>query len=531
MQTGNALLNSLVGDEDSTPATVFAERARQTPERPFLHWEGSSWTYGAAQAEISQAAGLIASIGVTERVVSYLGNRPEAIWAWLGTQAAGAVHVPLHRGHRGEVLRDMLARSRSNLLITAHEALRDLPPLSPLGIDHVILVDEGLPGAAGSFPCLLNVSVRDWAEVRSATPISGVRRDPLEPASILFTSGTTGRSKAVVLPGNMFARGAAHVAAGLELDEADVIHAWLPLYHVAGQLDMVLPLVIAGGAVHLLPTFSRTRFWSEVDEHRSSVFIGFTTLLELLLREPQRTADLNTSLRAGIIGHVPARLRRSFEERFGVRLLDVYGMTEAEPIALPGPGCRPPDGACGRSSPDFELAISNDRGERMAPGGTGEIIARPRRAGVMMIGYEGDPEATAESLRDGWLHTGDAGTLDSDGFLYFLERKKEIIRRRGENISPLELELIVLTHDDVDECAAVPVPSPVGEDDVKIVITPRAGSTLNPAALHAWCAQRMAKFMVPRFIGVVAALPRTDTGKVQRSKLRRVLDSDFDADR
>jgi crotonobetaine/carnitine-CoA ligase len=412
------------------------------------------------------------------------------------------------------VLEDMIARSRAEVLVTDADGAADLPDLSQTAIRTVVIA--GPPAPAGA---LLPAGVRvvAWDEVASSAPADAAT-NPAGIAGLMYTSGTTGRSKAVLLRHNHLCRGAGWVAWSVGLDERDVIHMWLPLFHIAGQLDATLAAVAGGSAIALYPTFSRSRFWRQVEESGATVFIGFSNVLEILFASD--APEGGATLRAGIAGGIPPKLHRPFEERFGVRLHDVYGMTEAEPMILPRPGEIVPPGSCGRPSPDFEVALLDPDGKPVARGRVGEIVCRPRVPDVMTPGYESDEAATLEATRDLWFHTGDLGREDRDGFLFFVDRDAHAIRRRGENVSSWELERIVAKHPAVAECCAVGVASPLGEDDVKVVVARADGQDVDPAELREWCTHRMAAFMVPRYVEVVDVLPKTPTAKIRKRDLR-----------
>lgn len=507
----NPLLELLSEDAATVPALLEA-RVERTPTAPFLRWDGRVWSYREGWDEALRFAAWASRFGGSggpPRIASFLPNRPEALWAWFGALAAGATYVPLNRAHRGEILADMIARSGARALVTDEAGLADLPDLSGTAVEAVL---------------------GDWDKVRALAPATPATPRLGDLAELMYTSGTTGRSKAVELSHNQLCRGAGWVAWSLGAGAADVFHAWLPLFHIAGQVDTVLPTVIGGGSVALYPTFSRSRFWDQVEESGASLFIGFSNVAQLLYSLPPRTGEAETTLRAGVTGAMPARLSSDFEARFGVRLHDVYGMTEIEPMILPEPGVATPAGSCGRPNPDLEVGILGAGGAPVGPGEIGEIACRPRIPAVLTGGYEGDPEASAEATRDGWFHSGDLGRVDGDGFFYFVDRIKHSIRRRGENISSWELETIVSHAPGVAECCAVGVPSPLGEEDVKLVVVAVAGERLDPSRLHGWCEGRMAAFMVPRYIGVVEALPRADTGKVMKEELRALEQGIWDAE-
>jgi crotonobetaine/carnitine-CoA ligase len=482
-----------------------------------------SWSYSEAWLESLRFAGFLdGRISQADRVASYLPNGPEALWTWFGTLASGRVHVSVNRSHRGPVLADMLARSRAAILVTEAAAWPLLPPLRELGIPQVLFVDE-VPEVGRS----AGAAALSWEDV--ARSGEGVCRatDPAAAATVIFTSGTTGRSKAVRLPHNMYCRGGAHVADAFGFRADDVFHAWLPLAHIAGQLHITMSAVAAGASLALYKTFSRRRFWEEVAEARATVFAGLSNLLAMLLMDPEGPDDTRNSLRVGLIGNPPPSLQAAFERRFGVTILDTYGMTECEPLTVPAAG--QPPGSCGRPGPDFELAVLDLRDRPVLPGVIGRMAMRPRVPDVMMQAYEGDEEATVAAWRNLWFHTQDLGRIDEAGFVYFVERLKDSIRRGGENISPAEVEQTLSAHPDVEACAVVGVPDPLVGEEVKAAIVLKPGAISDAAAIRAFASSRMASFMVPRFIEFLQSLPLSEIGKVQREELRRIGPGTWDA--
>jgi carnitine-CoA ligase len=520
------LLRDLVGEGRATIPQLLAARAARTPDAPFVLDRSRVWTYAAAWSESVRFAGFLEGrISGSDRVASYLANAPEALWTWFGTLTSGRVHVSINRAHRGPVLSDMLARSRAALLVTDMAAWPLLPELRELGFRQILFIDE-VPEAARS----AELAVLSWEDV--AISGEGVCRasDPASAATVIFTSGTTGRSKAVRLPHNMYCRGGAHVAEAFGFRADDVFHAWLPLAHIAGQLHITMSAIAAGASLALYKTFSRSRFWDEVAEARATVFAGLSNLLAMLLMDPERPEDARNSLRIGLIGNPPPALQAAFERRFGVVIRDTYGMTECEPLTLPTVTGRPP-GSCGRPGPDFELAILDPQDRPVAAGSVGRIVMRPRVPDVMMQAYEGDEETTVAAWRNLWFHTQDLGRIDERGFVYFVERLKDSIRRGGENISPAEVEQTLSTHPDVKVCAVVGVPDPLVGEEVKAAIVLKPGAAADAVGIRAFAKGRMASFMVPRYIEFLEALPLSEIGKVQREELRRIGPKTWDAQR
>ncbi len=514
MRPDGSCSGSLAGDpRDMTTVELLATRVETTPDAEFLVWDDDHLSYAEVWTKALQFAAAVGRCGPSRRVATYLANCPWAVQAVFGTHAAGAVHVAINRQHRGSILRDMLGRSEASILVTDSDALAELV-LDGTAVQTVVTVDS-LDAPAFRRTGLRRMPISEFAGTELCDPVPVA---PLEPASVLYTSGTTGRSKAVLLPHTMLTQGARHVAEAGQFTSTDSLHLWAPLYHIAGQLDLMLPMVVAGGSVVLLPRFSLSNFWKEVERHRCTVFFGFPSTLQLLAKTMPAEP---TGLRVGVVGGIPPELRARFERQLGVRFVDAYGMTEAEPIAISGLGSDAPPSSCGRPTSDWSVSIVDDDDFPVPAGVRGQIVARPRRPGVMMLGYEHDEAATLAAFRDLWWHTGDEGYVDPDGYLFVTGRLSDAIRRRGENVSPRELEEIVCQHSGVTACVALGVDNAeLGDQDVKIVVVPDPLYRLTPESLHGWCRERMSPFMVPRFIDMRDHLPLTETGKVQLEELR-----------
>jgi carnitine-CoA ligase len=525
-------LSALVGGPTCTLDQLLRAGAERDGDAILLRTSARTWTYSESLQEAQSFANWASStVAWTDneprRIVSFLPNRPEVMWVWFGSMFAGSVYVSLNYQQRGPVLLDMLRRSGARLLVTDREGLELLPELGGTSIERILLAEDTSAKASHhETPC------HGWQEVDNVP--GGLAQPDWEasnPAQLLFTSGTTGRSKAVVLSHTQLIRGAGWAADAVELDETDVVHTWLPLFHIGGQVDAVLATMIGGGTVALFPTFSRSRFWEEVESVGATILVGFENVLRLIESLPPRPNDQACSLRAGIVGGVPLDLRQTFEKRFGVKLHEAYGMTEVEPVAFQSR--ESPPGSVGRPRPDLDVAIVNPADETVAPEVLGEIVVRPRRPDIVFRGYEGDDAATLGATGNLWYHTGDLGTMDADGYLYFKDRLKHTIRRRGENISIWELESTAARHPDVLEVAVTAVRSELGEDDVKFVLVARPHTELDPGRFRDWCRRHMASFMLPRFIEVVDSVPRLPTGKVDYQTLAEGGGKmvDFESDR
>jgi len=513
---GPKRLVQLVGKGDATIGEVLAARVAATPASPFIERGGRRWSYAEAWAECRCFAGFLAAQGlIGVRVATFLPKCPQAIFTWFGTAIARGVYVAVNHAHRGAVLRDLLERSRAGLLVTDLAGWETVGPLLPKSVARVLFIDH--------VPAALSAAVHafDWRCVTDSEQAEALPCRPGELATLLYTSGTTGRSKAVLLPHNMYCRGGARLAEAFGYRSDDRFHDWMPLSHIGGQLHVTMTAIIAGACLVQYPVFSRHSFWEEVRAAGATVFSGFASILSLLMETPPSPDDRRHGLRIGLIGNMPATTHTAFERRFGVTLLDTYGMSECEPLTLPRAGETPP-GSCGRVCPDFEIRILDEDDNPLPVGETGRICVRPRVPHVMMQGYEGDPEAAVNAWRNLWFHTTDRGRFDGDGFLYFVDRMKYAIRRGGENVSPSDVEQVFLAHPDIVACAAFGIPDPIMGEEVKAILVCRPGAPGDPAEYHRYAVER---------IEITSDLPYTEVGKLKREDLLRSSGETWDARR
>lgn len=513
-------LENLVGEGQSSLPKVAAARADKTPAATFLLWEGKTWTYTEAWEHMLRFAGLLHELGVSgedRRVASYLPNCPEAMWAWFGTHLSGSIYAPLNRAHRGGLLHDMLARTGAKVLVTEPSGLAEFDNLEALGVETVIVTGDERPRGTLAFDDCLQ-----------AEPAAPKFPDPASVGTLMYTSGTTGRSKVVRIPHNMYARGGARVAEAMGYRPDDIAHMWFPLFHIGGSLHFAAAMMIAGGSLAMFPTFSASRFWQQVADTQATIFGGLANVIHILFQAPEKADDVDNTLRCGLAAILPPEIIRPFEKRFGVQLLDTYGMTEVEPITVPDRTRENPPGSSGIVNPDFEIMFADEHDQPVDEGERGQILVRPRIANGMMLGYEGDDAATLSIFRNLWFHTGDLGHRNEEGFIFVHGRVKHMIRRRGENISAWELEKLISEHPKVDEVACVGVPAALGEEDVKAVIVAVAGTDLDAAELHAFCKKKMARFMVPRYIEIRECMPLNQVGKVEKEALKTINEEIWD---
>ena len=340
-------------------------------------------------------------------------------------------------------------------------------------------------------------------------------------AALLYTSGTTGPPKGVMVSHQYYIAGGEMYSKLLKVTASDVFRAALPLYHVVGQIHGILSPLLAGAKVVLAEKFSVSRYWGDVRRDGITCDVLTGTQATFLYRAPPEPDDARSGMRIIMIFPVPADIAVAFEKRFDLKILNSYGLTEALlPLGAPTEG---PNKVCslGKAT-DYEVRIADDSDSELPDLEVGNILVRPKSASRLVFdGYYKMPEATAEVLRHCWFHTGDMGYRDADGFIWFAGRKKDLIRFRGENVSPQQVEGAINSHPKVAECAVIGVPSGVGgEEDVKVLVHVKDGETLKPEELMGYCEEKMTWFMIPRYVEFVTSLPRTATDKIEKFKLK-----------
>jgi crotonobetaine/carnitine-CoA ligase len=350
-----------------------------------------------------------------------------------------------------------------------------------------------------------------------------------QPAAIFFTSGTTGRSKGAVATHHYLMTAAATMVHCWQLQPEEVVYAPLPLFHLSA-IGSVLGPMLAGGTGVLERAFSVNATWDQVRRYRASGIALAGAMVSMLWNLPGDERDAELPLRFLSAAPVPKEIYPAIEERYRCRIVTVYGLSEAFPLAYAGIDDDNPPGASGRFNPNFDVRLVDEEDAEVARGVVGEVVCRPRRSHVMFEGYDGRADATLEQLRNLWFHTGDLGRLDADGNFYYADRKKDAMRRRGENISSFEVEQALLRHPDVIEVAAIGVPSELGEDDVMVLVVPAPGSDIDVEAFMDFCCERLPYFAVPRYVEITGDLPKNAVGRVLKHVLRQggVTDATWD---
>jgi len=374
-----------------------------------------------------------------------------------------------------------------------------------------------LRGGAADFPQWM---VLDWDAVeRSGGGAIPETARPADPALVLFTSGTTGRSKGCLLSHRFAVRQAELMVDHFGLRSDDVLYCPFPLFHLDASVLTVVPALVLGSTAAIGTRFSAFGFWPEIRRFGATVFDFMGATLSIVYKRPPEPDDRDNPVRLGWGVPLP-EFAPEFEERFALRLVEAYGSTDIGVPIYSRPDEPRRAGACGRPIDAYQVRLVDADDHEVPVGDVGEIVVRPNEPSLICDGYLGMPEETVRATRNLWFHTGDLARRDADGFIYFVGRNKDTIRRRGENISAFEVEEVVEQHPDVLEAAAFGVPSELTEEDVMVAVVPLPGHTVDPAGLVAFCAERVARFAVPRYVEVVADLPKTPTEKVEKYRLR-----------
>ncbi len=499
----------------------FRQAVAEAPGAVFLIFTGddSEYTYLSAAEAIDKAAAAWHALGVCkgDRVAFMLDNSPLFIWAWLGLAQIGGILVAINTGFRAQEAAFIVKNCGAKLALVGDAYLEIMGEVQSGNTGLMLLTAEDSPG-------------HRFNDLMTATPTSAppveLRGDDV--ISLIYTSGTTGNPKGVMQTHRNFVLTGQAYVYWMHMEPGDRIYACLPLFHINSQAYSAMSAIAASGALVLSPKFSASRFWPDVRRHHVTVFNFIGAMAMILSKKDADAADSDNNVR--IAYGVPAlatEIVEDVEARFGLRILSGFGMSETTfGLLEPLEGARHP-GTMGlpRHHPDpsvprTEAKIVDTMGNRVGPRVVGELMLKNA---AMMLGYFGNEQRTAETLQDGWLHTGDSAYQDEDGYYFFVDRLKDIVRRRGENISSLEVERTIARHPLVGEAAVVGVPAELSDEELLVFVVPRdPAHPVAAADIFAWAADNLAPFKVPLYLRFLDKLPKTATAKVQKEKLRAV---------
>ncbi|WP_067467778.1 AMP-binding protein [Actinomadura macra] len=528
----------LIGNR--TLADLLVERCGRHPDRACLLVEDragavTEYTYREVLDAVRRTAGGFAALGIGrgDAVVIHLRNCAEFVFAWFGLAWLGAVMVPSNVANSATELRYLIEHSEAVGVLTEPdhlpmfaEVLAGIP-----AVEHRIVArgaardrtprDGHAP--AGFVP---------FAQLSAAAPAAPADVDSEDVVEMLFTSGTTARPKAVMITHANCLWGGERVSRGAALDGGDRLLTALPLFHINAQEITVLAALTVGGTAILLEDYHASTFWERVRGHGATVVSLVAMQVRTLLAQPASPDDTAHRVRRVVYAiNVTEAEKDEFERRFGVELINGYGLSEGGTVVTMSPvfgDRRWP--SIGLPNYDRQVRIVDEEGRDVPAGAVGEILVSGVPGRTLMKGYFKDPEATAAAVRDGWLHTGDNGYLDEKGYVYFFDRRKDVIKRAGENVSASEVEFALLAHPAIAEAAVVAGRDPVRDEEVVAFVVPLPGGPAGAPAFEEiveHCRSRLAAFKVPTRIHVVPELPKTSIGKIEKKLLRRRL-SDLD---
>jgi carnitine-CoA ligase len=501
---------------------LLRARAQANPDGKYCHCAGQGFTFAEIDRRSDEvAAGFHAhGVGKGDRVATLTPNRIEVLELFFGLAKLGAIQVPLNAFLKGAFLQHQLAQSQASVLIADEAGLAAAAPLLDQLPELRLIVKldpapiEGL-GREG-------VEVLPYETVSAASgPPPEVELTPSDTMSIVYTSGTTGLPKGCVLSHGYYTRSASTVVYGLGVSEDDVVYTPLPLFHGGGRMMVLTMALVRGIPVYFDTGFSARAFIRKAAEVDATVVVAIGSMGMALLATPESEADRQHRIHSMFVAPLTPEEQERFKARFGIEpWTECYGQTECVPLCV-APRLGPRDRAgCGFGAPDLEVKLLDDDLNEVPDGEVGELCIRPKERWTMFDGYYDQPEATLHSFRGLWYHTGDAAKKLPSGEFTFVDRKKDAMRRRGENVSSIELEVAIRTHPKIADAAVHAVPSPVGEDDIKAVLVLVEGQGLEPEEVFAFFRDTLPYYAMPRYVEIVDDLPRNAVNRVMKHLLK-----------
>ncbi len=509
---------------------ILREQAKKLGKKPFLQfgYKNPLSFYQTNKLSNKIANGLL-KLGISkgDKVAVYMPNSDDYVITWFGILKMGAVMVPINTAYKMDFLQYIIDSSDSKVLFIAEEYLDRMPSIAKQipQLKHVIVWTRN--GSEKFFRHGFNFkkmqSYTKFIDSQSSSE-PGAEITFMDHARLMYTSGTTGRSKGVMRPCAADYSSARNYAEIMDVGPDDVCFTCLPLFHSNAMVMTVYPALIKGAKTVVEEKYSASQFWNWIKDHGVTNFNIVGTISYFLWNTPPVPEEKQHKVELVLGSPAPHDIIQDFMKRFNIKFMEGYGLTEIGQCTWTRPGEPFRVGSCGKEAPGYEIKIGNPETDEEVPiGEIGEILVRPRTPNVMLHYYNKMPEKTVQDFRNFWFHTGDAGRMDKDGYIYFVDRVKDYIRRRGENISSFEVEKIVSSYPDVKESAAIGIKADSGgyaEDELMIVIIPKKGKKMDPAKLLKFLEPKMPYFMIPRFIRVVKSLPKTGTQRVQKNKLR-----------
>ena len=519
--------------QQSTIPSLLHRRVENDPDGEYLDVTGTKLTAARVVTTAGHIGGALTALGTAQhdRVATLIENSPAALLAWAGTVCSGRVAVPINTAYKGDYLSHQLRDSGSKAIFVArslYPRVADIADTVP-DLAHVVVVEDDDP-AGGDHVTPIRARVHQWDDLLSAgMSAPDVKIRPSDLGTFIYTGGTTGLSKGCMLSHSYHEALARQIGVCWRRTKQDVVWTPLPLYHFNALTTVVIGTLVFGGRGAIYRRFSVSQFWPEMNRVGATITSTLGTMAYLLAHDTDRPEmpqsgreEANTSLRLLAAAPMPVEVDDVIRSRFALSTFSgAYGVTEASLVSWQPPGVVNRPNAAGVVNDEyFDVRIFDDDDNELPPGTDGEIVLRPKRPHVMFEGYWGRPDVTVETSRNWWYHTGDIGRVDEDRYLYFVDRKADYLRRRGENIASFEVERILMSHGSIADVAVHAVPSALTEDDLKVTATVKDGFDLTEADLFVWCIDRLPYFALPRYIEFRPSLPRNPVGRVLKRELR-----------
>jgi long-chain acyl-CoA synthetase len=498
---------------------LVRSQAEKYKDKTFIFWKDTTISYSQLDELTNKVANFLYNLGIRkgDKVSVYLPNMPEYVYLYLGIPKIGAVIGPVNALFKPREVKFVVGHSEAKAIVTipklmdlVNQIKGDLPDLK-----HIIVIGDPTEGT---------LNYAELMEKASAEAPPQVSIDENEdPAAILYTSGTTGFPKGVLQTHFNIRRNAEMIRDFMEISEDFRFMLILPLFHCNAQIVTIMAPLIIGASSILTPGFSAQTHWETVAKYRASTFSCVPTVLSILLRMPHENLDIS-SLEFVVCGAapLPVEVFKAFEETFNCTVIEGYGLTEGTCASSVNPfptetEDRRKVGSIGIPLPGNEMKIVDDDGNDVPPNTKGEIVIKGDN---IMKEYFKNPEANAETLKDGWLFTGDIGLMDDDGFFYITDRKKDMIIRGGENIYPREIEEVLYSHPAVSLGTVIGVKDKIYGELPKAFLVLKEGQSTSEEEIIEYCRKNLADFKVPKYVEFRDSLPQTPTGKIMKQPLR-----------
>ncbi|MBD1555044.1 ATP-dependent acyl-CoA ligase [Pseudomonas typographi] len=520
---GNDYLDGWAVGERDTVIDALDRAVARSPGKVLLDFSGELYTYKEVDLLSTRMAHALVSLGVTrgETVLTMLDNNIDAVVTWLAINKVQAVSVPINTALKGEFLRHQIADTGARVVICESHYVSRITPLAAQLHDVKHILHRGKMDALPA--CDIPIAPLDEFRGHDETPLVN-KPKPADLACLIYTSGTTGPSKGCMISYNFMCNLARLQLRAGPADENDVTLTPLPLFHMNALCVSIIASILVGARAAILPRFSVSNFWQEVERSGATIASILGGMGGLLAQAPDNEAMKRCfgQIHTARGNPYTEETKRVWRERFGTKLVggNGYGLTEACVITSLPAGEYAAPGSSGKRIADFDVRIVDDDDFEVPTGTAGEIVVRPLRPDIMFQGYWKRPEDTQKLMRNMWFHSGDIGKFDEEGFFYFVDRKKDYLRRRGENISSFEMEAAFAVHPALSEVAVHAVASDKGEDDVKVTAVLHEGAQLHPEALFQWATESVPYYALPRYIEFRASLPKNPQGRVLKYQLR-----------